>query len=361
MTGGIVVVSKATTTTMSTPTMLPAHFNTNANCKSPSSTTSTPTTNSAPTIEWSHDRIMQLIHLYEKKSVLWNPSNPEYFHRDIRNMVYDDLVRELNIDLLTVNETKRKLENLRSYFRRETKKLQDHERKTGEKLVSRWPYYESLHFIQEFMSVKNETGETGFAKNMARPTSYPSALNLSMKTEQNNVDVECAVQVPVNYSNSSFLQNDDLVAVLKALQAPLSESAASCLVNSIQSESDKVISPNTPISPRSPNTQQHQRIEAIQNGVHPDSKPGTPLLPQNLALPSPPGAGIFSAINGDIQCPKRRRLDKSVSEDLCSDYGRTVAHQLRQMDTYSRDMCRLQIDQLIFNIVHSEKCGQNSS
>ena len=39
---------------------------------------------------------------------------------------------------LSVNETKRKLENLRSYFRRETKKLQDHERKTGEKLVSRY-------------------------------------------------------------------------------------------------------------------------------------------------------------------------------------------------------------------------------
>lgn len=357
MTGGVVIVSKATT--MSTPTMLPAHFNTNANCKSPSSTNSSNnSTNSAPTIDWSHDRIMQLIHLYEKKSVLWNPSNPEYFHRDIRNMVYDDLVRELNIELLTVNETKRKLENLRSYFRRETKKLQDHERKTGEKLVSRWPYYESLHFIQEFMSVKNETGETGFAKNMARPTSYPSVPTISMKSEQTNVDVECAVQVPVNYSNSSFLQNDDLVAVLKALQAPLSESAASCLVNSIQSEPDKVGSPNTPVSPRSPNTQQQQRIEAIQNGVHTDSKPGTPLLPHNLALPSSPGPGLF---NGEVQCPKRRRLDKSMSEDLCSDYGRTVAHQLRQMDSYSRDMCRLQIDQLIFNIVHSEKCQQNSS
>ena len=64
-----------------------------------------------------------------------------------------------------VNETKRKLENLRSYFRRETKKLQDHERKTGEKLHSKWPYYDSLHFICEFMSVKNEGGsETGFAK-----------------------------------------------------------------------------------------------------------------------------------------------------------------------------------------------------
>ena len=64
-----------------------------------------------------------------------------------------------------MNETKRKLENLRSYFRRETKKLQDHERKTSEKLLSRWPYYESLQFIHEFMSVKNESGaEMGFAK-----------------------------------------------------------------------------------------------------------------------------------------------------------------------------------------------------
>ena len=64
-----------------------------------------------------------------------------------------------------MNETKRKLENLRSYFRRETKKLQDHERKTSEKLMSRWPYYESLQFIHEFMSVKNESGaEMGFSK-----------------------------------------------------------------------------------------------------------------------------------------------------------------------------------------------------
>ena len=29
----------------------------------------------------------------------------------------------------------------------------------------RWPYYESLQFIHEFMSVKNESGaEVGFAK-----------------------------------------------------------------------------------------------------------------------------------------------------------------------------------------------------
>ena len=153
------------------------------------------------------------------------------------------------------------------------------------------------------------------------------------------------MQVPVNYSNSSFLQNDDLVAVLKALQAPLSESAASCLVNSIQSESERVLSPNTPISPRSPNTvsfinnninmhhqlqllhlyrlyhldhnvtpwchqlwsiftlsfqQQQQRIEAIQNGMHPsESKPSTPLLPQNLALPSSPGNGLFNGKSTD--------------------------------------------------------------
>ena len=62
---------------------------------------STSSSNSSTTIDWTHDMIMNLIQLYEKKSVLWNPSNPEYFYRDIRNMVYDDLVRELNIDNLT--------------------------------------------------------------------------------------------------------------------------------------------------------------------------------------------------------------------------------------------------------------------
>ena len=79
---------------------------------------------------------------------------PWYYHQPINNTLH-----------IPVNETKRKLENLRSYFRRETKKLQDHERKTSEKIVSRWPYYECLQFIQEFMSVKNETGsEVGFQK-----------------------------------------------------------------------------------------------------------------------------------------------------------------------------------------------------
>lgn len=359
-------LQKHVVSSMTTPTMISS-----TSYSSPNSTTSTTSTNSnnpSPTIDWTHERIIGLIKLYEKKSVLWNPSNPEYFHRDIRNMVYDDLVRELNIPDLTVNETKRKLENLRSYFRRETKKLQDHERKTNEKLQSRWPYYESLQFIHEFMSVKNESGaELGFAKNMSARNSSSYHLP-TMKRE--HVTEECAVQVPMGSTSGTLdasafhlANNADLVAVLKALQGPLAETAASCFgitpdINDQNSNVNGLVhqmngvnhssphrSPNNTTSPRGDNSEQVR-----------SETPVAPLLPQNLAIPGKSDCDS----PGDV-CKKRKLCERQSSSrsteeaDLCGDYGRTVAYQLRQMPTYDRDLCRLQIDQLIFNIIHKEK------
>jgi len=300
---------------------------------------------------------MNLIQLYEKKSVLWNPSNPEYFHRDIRNMVYDDLVRELNIDNLTVNETKRKLENLRSYFRRETKKLQDHERKTNEKLVSRWPYYESLQFIHEFMSVKNESGaELGFAKNMSSRTTYQLP---TMKREPE----DCAVQVPIGSTTTSSLDsafhqlaNNDLVAVLKALQGPLAETAASCF-GIPPDMSEHLLQNGSANNGHSPNYSPKHSCSPIRKetcDMRADT-PVQPLLPHNLALPN-----MNPLLKVETDTSKKRKLFERQGrgcqeEDLCGNYGRTVAHQLRQMESYDRDLCRLQIDQLIFNIKHKDK------
>ena len=57
---------------------------------------------------------------------------------------------------------------------------------------------------------------------------------------------------------------------------------------------------------------------------------------------------IFKFSAGGV-CKKRKLCERQSSSrsteeaDLCGDYGRTVAHQLRSMPTYDRDLCRLQV------------------
>jgi len=83
------------------------------------------------------DVILEFLDFYQKSKCLWDTSHPLYSNREARHDaltemtgIYQKLSSEANVDMV-----KRKLENMRSAFKRESKKVSDF----------------TLHFLRVFM------------------------------------------------------------------------------------------------------------------------------------------------------------------------------------------------------------------
>lgn len=102
---------------------------------------------------WTVDEIHRLIKVWSKHEVLYNTRHPDYYKREKRSVAMTDLQEELGgINLVDII---RKMENLRSYFGREIKKLYDSGIVVGATQgQSRWAYFDTLLFLEEHMNHK---------------------------------------------------------------------------------------------------------------------------------------------------------------------------------------------------------------
>lgn len=114
---------------------------------------------------WTVEEINRLIKVWSKHEVLYNTRHPDYYKREKRSVAMTDLQEELGgVNLVDVI---RKMENLRSYFGREIKKLHDSGIPVGStEGQSRWAYFDSLLFLEEHMNQKrlNSRSDDGIAR-----------------------------------------------------------------------------------------------------------------------------------------------------------------------------------------------------
>lgn len=73
--------------------------------------------------KWSEDKTMKFIHLYEIHEVLWNTSMPEYKNKRARQIALEKICNEMAIENFGVNEAKAKINNIRSAYCQEVKKV----------------------------------------------------------------------------------------------------------------------------------------------------------------------------------------------------------------------------------------------
>ncbi|XP_011557314.3 uncharacterized protein LOC105388152 [Plutella xylostella] len=97
------------------------------------------------------DQCLQLIHLYSQYRYLWNPSDPNYCKKALREKTWAKIGREMK---MAPAELKRKMESLLGSFRRERhreKKSRESAATLGDDAVykSAWYAYDAFSFLQD--------------------------------------------------------------------------------------------------------------------------------------------------------------------------------------------------------------------
>lgn len=76
-------------------------------------------------MEWSQEQTIELIEIYKKHEILWNPSHPEHFNKLTKQNVWKEIAKYVG---RSVDDIKKKMEYLLAALRREKMKMK---RSTG--------------------------------------------------------------------------------------------------------------------------------------------------------------------------------------------------------------------------------------
>jgi len=71
-------------------------------------------------MEWTQESAIELIELYKRKEIIWDPKHPMHFNKIRKQATWEELGKEMKSP---VDECKKKMENLLSSFRREKMKM----------------------------------------------------------------------------------------------------------------------------------------------------------------------------------------------------------------------------------------------
>jgi len=73
--------------------------------------------------KWSDDTTMKFVNIYSSLDVLWNTSLPNYKNKHSRQIALEKIATEMNIDGFGIPEIKSKINNIRSAYCQEVKKI----------------------------------------------------------------------------------------------------------------------------------------------------------------------------------------------------------------------------------------------
>ncbi|CAK1601290.1 unnamed protein product [Parnassius mnemosyne] len=129
-------------------------------------------------VVWSNDKIMQLIELFQSKSLLWDSSIKAYKDRNKKNDALEEISQALNIPK---KDVKNKIHVLRTQFTREKKNMSA-KKTTGRGAIEKckWIYYEPLEFL---LCGATTSGETD---TMNKTADENNALENNMELEPSN-------------------------------------------------------------------------------------------------------------------------------------------------------------------------------
>ena len=71
-------------------------------------------------MEWSPESAIELIELYKRKEIIWDPKHPMHFNKIRKQDAWEELGKEMN---RPIDECKKKMQNLLSSLRWEKMKM----------------------------------------------------------------------------------------------------------------------------------------------------------------------------------------------------------------------------------------------
>lgn len=108
--------------------------------------------------EWTRSKTSELIELYRSREVLWNPKDPTYKDKNLKNYAWGEIAAQLQTDKF---EVQNKVKNLITCFRREAKKEKSG---AGASQSVKWWAFESLLFLKDKTTPRTIT-EAGISEN----------------------------------------------------------------------------------------------------------------------------------------------------------------------------------------------------
>lgn len=107
-------------------------------------------------VEWSRSKITVLIEMYRDKEVLWNPKNPSFKNKNLKNYAWSEIASELKIEK---TEAQTKMKSMTSMFQRELKKEKSG---AGASQGVKWWAFDLLLFLKDKTTPRTTT-EAGIA------------------------------------------------------------------------------------------------------------------------------------------------------------------------------------------------------
>ncbi|MGH0137329.1 UNVERIFIED_CONTAM: hypothetical protein FKN15_050688 [Acipenser sinensis] len=111
---------------------------------------------------WSSDSVEKLIQLYRDRPLLWNGKLDGYHDKRKRLVALQEIVQELGKDF-SVEEVKKKMNNLRTRFNQERAKIAKAKHSTGSRVAgpvtSKWRLFKRLNFLPD-SSLPRQSMET---------------------------------------------------------------------------------------------------------------------------------------------------------------------------------------------------------
>lgn len=71
-------------------------------------------------MEWSQQKVLVLLEVYQKREILWKPRHPSYYNSIKKEDAWREIAEILNVE---VEELKKKIESLKGSFRRERSRV----------------------------------------------------------------------------------------------------------------------------------------------------------------------------------------------------------------------------------------------
>lgn len=133
-------------------------------------------------MEWTRQITSEFIELYKEKICLWKVKDESYLNRHLKRLAYEDLVNFLkskNFTNITVKDVKTKIQNLRSAFRKESKKIEDSNRSgSGVDNI----YSPSLWYYNLLLFTKDQDIPLPLLDNAVSPTSEGEIVEVLIDT-----------------------------------------------------------------------------------------------------------------------------------------------------------------------------------
>ncbi|KAL1437042.1 hypothetical protein MTO96_049050 [Rhipicephalus appendiculatus] len=310
---------------------------------------------------WTSEKETRLIGLYEKFRLLWDHRHPDYYKRDQRENAMRAIADGMGNEFDVVN-VKDKIKTLRDYFVKEMKK-EEGSRTSPCAYISRWEHYRCWEFLRGTVNVETSSQPPMPCPEVKRevPDVYPVFPSYNCETDMILPSTPDSSEEEGSgsprkrpacrrnsTSNGSPLKNFAIGSESTALTR---DSVVSPFMNGFRTASLRPLPTKRLRQVTVPERTPPRQSNHVENGSHlyETSSLSTSASPSRIAGTSINGeAGNHAGPSASSS--KVAHVSASDLTDGEALFCQQITSELREMAKYQRDLAKVRIQQVLFDV-----------